>query len=193
MNFIDGNAPDIGAIVKKYFKPLVLKLQDLKVPTLAAVNGIAAGGGASIALACDIVIAAQNAQFLQAFSRIGLTPDTGSTWFLAHKVGSARAIGMTYLAEKIPAAQAKEWGLIWDVYSDDEFHEKAQHLALTLSEAPTKALVRTRELIAAAENHTLEQQLSMEATCITEMGRSEDYAEGVKAFQEKRAAQFVGR
>lgn len=192
MHYIDGKAPDIGEVVNNYFKPLVLKLQNLNVPTIAAVNGIAAGGGASLALACDVVVASESALFLQAFSRIGLTPDTGSTWFLAHKVGSARAIGMTYFADKISAKIALEWGLIWASFNDEEFEDKSYELAVQLSKAPTKALVRTRELIAASENHTLEQQLSMEATYIRELGMSDDYAEGLLAFQEKRVPVFSG-
>ncbi|GJM01473.1 MAG: 2-(1,2-epoxy-1,2-dihydrophenyl)acetyl-CoA isomerase [Methyloligella sp.] len=192
MSCKDDQAPDIGSIVNKYSNPLVMKLRNIQVPTLAAVNGIAAGAGVSIALACDIVVATKSAQFMQAFSKIGLTPDTGNTWFLAKNIGTARAIGMTYLSGKISALQAKEWGLIWDVFNDEEFSETTMELAKTLSQAPTKALVKSRELFTAAEIHTLKQQLSIELTYISEMGKSADYIEGIKAFKEKRVAKFVG-
>jgi len=118
MQTVDGKQPDIGNLVERLFKPLVMKLQNLNMPTIAAVNGLAAGGGAALALACDLVVAAKSAYFLQAFSRIGLTPDTGSTWFLTHRVGTSRAMGLAILADKLPASKAAEWGLIWEVFSD---------------------------------------------------------------------------
>ncbi|MEM5428510.1 enoyl-CoA hydratase-related protein [Cupriavidus oxalaticus] len=193
MQVVDGKLPDIGALVERHFKPTVMRLQNLQVPTIAAVNGLAAGGGASLALACDLVVAAKSAYFLQAFSRIGLTPDTGSTWFLVHKVGMSRAIGLTYLADKLPAEKAADWGLIWQVFDDVEFGVQVDRLATQVAAMPTKALVRTRQLLHAARGHTLEQQLSMEATFIREMGWGEDYQEGVSAFTEKRPAKFTGR
>jgi 2-(1,2-epoxy-1,2-dihydrophenyl)acetyl-CoA isomerase len=192
MHIVDGKLPDIGDLVERLFKPLVMKLQNLRVPTIAAVNGLAAGGGASIALACDIVLAAKSAYFLQAFSKIGLTPDTGSTWFLSHRVGTARAIGLSMLADKLPATKAAEWGLIWDVLDDDGFAAGIDAAAERIATMPTKALVRTRQLIHAADSHTLDQQLSMEASYIRETGWSRDYQEGVKAFGEKRAPRFTG-
>lgn len=192
MQTVDGKLPDIGDLVERLFKPLVMKLQNLRVPTIAAVNGLAAGGGASIALACDIVLAAKSAYFLQAFSKIGLTPDTGSTWFLSHRVGTARAIGLAMLADKLPATKAAEWGLIWDVLEDNEFAAGIDAFAERIAAMPTKALVRTRNLIHAADSHTLEQQLSMEAASIREMGWSRDYLEGLQAFGEKRAPRFTG-
>jgi len=192
MQFIDGQAPDIGDLVEHLFKPLVLKLQNLPVPTIAAVNGLAAGGGASLALACDLVVATKSAYFLQAFSKIGLTPDTGSTWFLTHRVGTARAMGLAMLAKKLPAEKAATWGLIWDVLEEADFPAGINALANRLAAMPTKALVRTRQLMHAAHSHTLEQQLSMEATFIRELGRNRDYAEGVQAFSEKREPRFTG-
>jgi 2-(1,2-epoxy-1,2-dihydrophenyl)acetyl-CoA isomerase len=192
MQAVDGKQPDIGNLVERLFKPLVLKLQNLHMPTVAAVNGLAAGGGAALALACDLVVAAQSAYFLQAFSRIGLTPDTGSTWFLTNRLGSARAMGLTMLADKLPAAKAAEWGLIWDVVDDADFASSVEALVKRLADMPTKALVRTRQLVQAASGHSLEQQLSMEATYIREMGWSKDYAEGVLAFSEKRQPNFTG-
>ncbi|HXE39371.1 MAG TPA: 2-(1,2-epoxy-1,2-dihydrophenyl)acetyl-CoA isomerase PaaG [Azonexus sp.] len=192
MQMIDGRMPDIGNVVEANYKPLILRLQNLRVPTIAAVNGIAAGAGASVALACDLVIATQSASFLQAFSKIGLVPDTGGTWFLPQRVGMARAMGLALLADKLPAAKAAEWGLIWECVADGEFAARIDALAKQLSTAPTKALVRTRQALHAAPGHTLEQQLSFEGGMMRELGWSPDYAEGVKAFMEKRAPNFTG-
>ena len=187
-----GKMPDIGNTVERNYKPLVLRLQNLRVPTIAAVNGIAAGAGASVALACDLVIATKSASFLQAFSKIGLIPDTGGTWFLPQRVGMARAMGLALLAEKMPAEKAADWGLIWECVEDAEFAGRINTLAKHLSTAPTKALVRTRQAMHAAPGHTLEQQLSFEGGFMRELGWSPDYAEGVKAFMEKRAPNFTG-
>ncbi|MER1966032.1 2-(1,2-epoxy-1,2-dihydrophenyl)acetyl-CoA isomerase PaaG [Castellaniella sp. GW247-6E4] len=187
-----GRKPDIGQTVERFYKPLVLALQNLRVPTLAAVNGIAAGAGASIALACDLVVATESASFLQAFSKIGLIPDTGGTWFLPQRVGMARAMGLALLADKLPAQRAAEWGLIWACVADADFGAEVDRLARQLAQSPTKALVRTRQAMYAAPTHTLEQQLSMEAGFMRELGWSADYAEGVAAFTEKRLARFTG-
>ncbi|MBK7315891.1 2-(1,2-epoxy-1,2-dihydrophenyl)acetyl-CoA isomerase PaaG [Candidatus Aalborgicola defluviihabitans] len=187
------SAPDIGNVVEKYYRPLILSLQNLRVPTIAAVNGIAAGAGASVALACDLVIAARSASFLQAFSKIGLVPDTGGTWFLPQRVGMARAIGLAMLADKLPAEKAAEWGLIWQVVDDADLAATVDKLAAQLATMPTKALVRTRQAMHAAPTHTLEQQLSMEGGFMRELGWSPDYAEGVSAFMEKRAPKFTGQ
>lgn len=192
MQVVNGKLPDIGTHVERYFKPLVMKLQSLPVPSVAAVNGLAAGGGASLALACDVVVAAKSAYFLQAFSKIGLTPDTGSTWFLTHRVGIARAMGLALFADKLPAQKAAEWGLIWDVFEDAAFAAGVDALLDRMASMPTKAMVRTRQLMLAAAAHSLEQQLSMEATFIRELGWSHDYQEGVHAFSEKRQPTFSG-
>ena len=189
----DGRMPDIGNVVEKNYKPLVLRLQNLRVPTVAAVNGIAAGAGASVALACDLVVAARSASFLQAFSKIGLGPDTGGTWFLPQRVGMARAMGLALLADKLPADKAADWGLIWAAYDDAEFAARVDALATQLATMPTKALVRTRQAMHAAPGHTLEQQLSFEGGFMRELGWSPDYAEGVAAFMEKRAPRFTGQ
>ena len=186
-------APDIGDVVERNYKPLILRLQNLRVPTLAAVGGIAAGAGASLALACDLVVASESAYFLQAFSKIGLMPDTGGTWLLPQRVGMARAMGLALLADKLPAAKAADWGLIWECVADAEFAGRIDTLARQLAAAPTKALVRTRQAMQAAPTHTLEQQLSMEGGFMRELGWSEDCAEGVAAFLEKRPARFTGR
>ena len=192
MQMDSGQLPDIGNTVENFYKPLILRLQNLRVPTVAAVNGIAAGAGASIALACDLVVASKSASFLQAFAKIGLMPDTGGTWFLPQRVGMARAMGLAMLADKLPAEKAAEWGLIWAAVDDADFAAHVQALATQLSQAPTKALVRLRAAMHAAPNHTLEQQLSMEASYMRELGWSPDYAEGVKAFFAKRPPQFTG-
>jgi len=192
MQMIAGKMPDIGNVVEKNYKQLVLRLQSLRVPTIAAVNGIAAGAGASVALACDLVIATKSASFLQAFSKIGLIPDTGGTWFLPQRVGMARAMGLALLADKLPAEKAAEWGLIWECTEDADFANRIDALAKQLSTAPTKALVRTRQAMHAAPGHTLEQQLSFEGGFMRELGWSPDYAEGVAAFMEKRAPKFTG-
>jgi len=192
MQMVDGKMPDIGNVVEANYKPLVLRLQNLRVPTIAAVNGIAAGAGASVALACDLVVASKSASFLQAFSKIGLIPDTGGTWFLPQRVGMARAMGLALLADKLSAEKAADWGLIWQCVEDAEFTAAVDALAKQLSTAPTKALVRTRQAMHAAPGHTLEQQLSMEGGFMRELGWSPDYAEGVAAFMAKRAPNFTG-
>ncbi len=192
MAAVDGRMPDIGNVVEASYKPLVMRLQNLRVPTIAAVNGIAAGAGASVALACDLVIATKSASFLQAFSKIGLIPDTGGTWFLPQRVGMARAMGLALLADKLPAEKAADWGLIWQCVEDADFAAEVDALAQQLATAPTKALVRTRQAMHAAPGHTLEQQLSFEGGFMRELGWSPDYAEGVAAFMEKRAPKFTG-
>ncbi|EPZ16794.1 enoyl-CoA hydratase [Thauera terpenica 58Eu] len=189
----DGRLADIGNVVENNYKPLILRLQNLRVPTIAAVNGIAAGAGASVALACDLVVATKSASFLQAFSKVGLIPDTGGTWFLPQRVGMARAIGLAMLADKLPAEKAADWGLIWAAYEDAEFSAKVDAMAAQLAAMPTKALVRTRQAMHAAASHTLEQQLSFEGGFMRELGWSPDYAEGVAAFMEKRAPKFTGQ
>lgn len=189
----DGSRADLGEMVEQFYKPLILQLQNLRVPTVAAVNGIAAGAGASIALACDLVIASESASFLQAFSKIGLIPDTGGTWLLPQRVGMARAMGLALLAEKLPAVKAAEWGLIWECVSNDDFEKRVDDLAAQLAQAPTRALVATRVAMQASLSHTLEQQLAMEARLMRELGWRDDFSEGVAAFMEKRMPKFTGR
>ncbi|MDD5478166.1 2-(1,2-epoxy-1,2-dihydrophenyl)acetyl-CoA isomerase PaaG [Rhodoferax sp.] len=184
--------PDIGAVVEQHYKPLILALQNLRVPTVAAVNGVAAGAGCSLALACDLVIAAKSASFLQAFSKIGLIPDTGGTWFLPQRVGMARALGLAMLADKLPAEKAEAWGLIWQAVDDAELTSTVNQLAAQLAQMPTRALVATRLAMHAAPNHTLEQQLGFEAGFMRELGWRDDFKEGVAAFQQKRAPKFTG-
>ena len=192
MAVVGAAMPDVGNVVEQNYKPLILRLQNLRVPTVAMVNGVAAGAGASLALACDLVIAGKSASFLQAFSKIGLIPDTGGTWFLPQRVGMARAMGLAMLADKLPAEKAAEWGLIWQVVEDAELVATVDKLGAQLAGMPTKALVRTRQAMHAAPTHTLEQQLSMEGGFMRELGWSPDFAEGVAAFMEKRAPRFTG-
>jgi 2-(1,2-epoxy-1,2-dihydrophenyl)acetyl-CoA isomerase len=188
-----GTRADLGESIERNYKPLVLTLRRLPLPTLAAVNGVAAGAGASLALACDLVVAASSASFIQAFSKLGLLPDSGATWFLPRLVGRARALGLAMLGERLTAADAAEWGLIWRCVDDAGFTGSVDSLARTLAAAPTRGLVRTREAMDAAATATLAGQLDLERDLQRELGYTEDYAEGVAAFAEKRVPRFSGR
>ena len=182
---------DPGPIIDLAFNPTVRRLQALRMPTIAAVNGVAAGAGASFALTCDIAIAAPGASFIQAFSKIGLVPDAGGTWFLVQRLGLARATALAMTGDKLPAAQAKDWGLIWDVA--DDCLAAAITLAQRLAAMPTQALVATRHILRDGSNRTLEQQLLVERETQSAMGKTHDYIEGVTAFLEKRPAKFTGQ
>lgn len=181
---------DPGPLVDGFFNPTARRLQALRVPTIAAVNGVAAGAGASLALCCDIAIAAPGASFVQAFSKIGLIPDTGGSWLLVERLGLARAMALAMTGDKLPAAQARDWGLIWDL-ADDSL-AAALTLAERLAAMPTRALVATRELLQGAATRSLDQQLDAERDLQSALGRTHDYIEGVTAFLEKRAPQFKG-
>jgi 2-(1,2-epoxy-1,2-dihydrophenyl)acetyl-CoA isomerase len=184
---------DLGASIERNYRPLVLALRRLPLPVICAVNGVAAGAGANIALACDIVIAAKSASFIQAFSKIGLIPDSGGTYFLPRLVGRARAIGLSMLGERLIAEQAAEWGLIWQCVEDNELHETVEKLLRTLASAPTAGLAATKRALYASADNTLETQLDLERDLQRELGRSADYQEGVAAFTAKRAPRFAGR
>ena len=186
-------APDLADSIEKYYKPLVLALRALPMPVIAAVNGVAAGAGANIALACDLVIAARSASFVQAFSKLGLVPDSGGTWFLPRLVGTARALGLTLLGDKLSAEQAASWGLIWRCVEDAELAEVVGALARQFAAAPTRGLARTKQAIYEGWGRSLAQQLDVERDYQGELGRTADYAEGVAAFGAKRAPNFTGR
>ena len=189
----DGARADLGESIERHYKPLVLALASLPVPTVAAVNGVAAGAGASLALACDLVIAAKSASFVQSFSRLGLVPDSGATWFLPRLVGMARALGLAMLGERLPAEEAARWGLIWRCVDDAEFPAAVGRVAGDLAAAPTRGLVRTREAMLGSASRPLAAQLDVERDLQRELGYTDDYAEGVAAFAAKRAPRFAGR
>ncbi len=184
--------PDLGESIERCYGPLVLALRRLPIPVLCAVNGAAAGAGANIALACDIVIAARSASFLEAFCKLGLLPDTGGTYFLPRLLGQARATGLAMLGDKLSAEQAAAWGLIWKCVDDDQLVAETEALARHFASAPTLGLARTKQALQASGLNTLEQQLDLERDGMRELGRSADYREGVAAFMDKRAPRFVG-
>lgn len=196
-DFADGpnrvERADPGPIIEQAFNPTVRRLVGLRVPTIAAVNGVAAGAGASLAMTCDLAVAASSASFIQAFSKIGLIPDAGGTWFLIKKLGLARAMGCAMLGDKLSAKDAKEWGMIWDVAPEgQDCVEPALALAQRLATLPTKALVETRRVLRAAASNDLDAQLDLERDTQSALGKTHDYFEGVTAFLQKRAPQFKG-
>src|SRR6202789_2871401 len=184
---------DLGESLENRYNPLVLSLHNLAMPVIAAVNGVAAGAGANIALACDIVIAARSATFVQAFARLGLIPDSGGTWFLPRLVGNARALGLTLLGHKLPAEQAAAWGMIWQCVEDAELASTVDALAHQLAEAPTRGLASTKAAIRDSWQRSLTEQLDVERDAQRELGRSADYVEGVAAFIGKRTPRCTGR
>jgi 2-(1,2-epoxy-1,2-dihydrophenyl)acetyl-CoA isomerase len=188
-----GGEFDAGAAIDRYYNPLVRRLRALRKPVIAAVNGPAAGAGANLAFACDIVLAARSASFLQAFCRIGLVPDTGGTWFLPRLAGSARALGMMLLGEPLPAATAAEWGLIWKVVDDDKLMSEARALATKLAQGPTVGLGLIKEALNRSLASTLDAQLDSERDLQRIAATSADFREGVAAFLEKRPARFTGQ
>jgi len=186
-------AIDLGAILERHYNPLIRSLRALPLPVVCAVNGIAAGAGANLALACDIVLAARSASFVQAFCKIGLVPDSGGTWLLPRLVGQARAAGLAMLGDKLTAEQAAEWGLIWKVVDDELLEQEATALAKHLATQPTQALAYIKQALAASWSNTLDEQLALERELQRAAGRTDDYREGVAAFMEKRPPVFAGK
>ncbi|MCU4503638.1 2-(1,2-epoxy-1,2-dihydrophenyl)acetyl-CoA isomerase PaaG [Acinetobacter sp. WU_MDCI_Abxe161] len=189
----NAEAPDLGYSIETYYNPLIKTIVNMPKPVICAVNGVAAGAGANIALACDLVIAAKSANFVQAFCRLGLVPDSAGTWFLPRAVGHARAMGLTLLGDKLPAETAKEWGMIWDVVEDAELKTKVTELAERLAKQPTFGLSLIKKAIHQSSNNTFDEQMLLERDFQRIAGRSEDYREGVQAFMNKREPNFKGR
>jgi 2-(1,2-epoxy-1,2-dihydrophenyl)acetyl-CoA isomerase len=183
---------DLGASIERNYRPLILTLRRLPMPVVCAVNGVAAGAGANIALACDIVVAAKSASFVQAFCKIGLVPDSGGTYFLPRLVGTARAMGLALTGEKLSASDAAQWGLIWKCVEDAELGPTVDALLQQFAKAPTTGLAATKQAIYASASQMLERQLDLERDLQRALGYGNDYREGVAAFIEKRAPRFTG-
>ena len=190
---VDPNGPELRAIVRDHYNPIIQAIRDLPKPVIAAVNGVAAGAGANIALACDIVVASEHASFIQAFSKIGLIPDSGGTWTLARLVGFQRASALMMTGDKVSAAEAQSIGMIYKVFAADTFGEQVTALAKQMAQMPTKGLALTKAALNASWTNDIRDQLSLEETLQTEAGQTHDFNEGVKAFLEKRAPKFKGQ
>ena len=188
-----GGTVDVGNAIERYYKPLALRIRSMPVPVIAAVNGVAAGAGANIALGCDLVLATRSASFIQAFSKIGLVPDAGGTWLLPRLVGRARAIGLAMLGEKLSAEDAERIGLVWKCIDDAAFADEVRATATRLAAMPTRALAATREAIDASQHLDFGASLSHEAKVQRGLGGAHDFAEGVEAFMAKRAPTFGDR
>lgn len=188
-----GDRPDLGQSVEKFYNPLIKRITTMPKPVICAVNGVAAGAGANIALACDLVFAARSAKFVESFAMLGLIPDSGGTWHLPRLVGMARAKGMAMLMPKISAEQAKEWGLIWEVVDDEALMTTVSDLAKHLATQPTKGFAFTKQAFSASMTNSLEDQLELEKELMRTAGYTEDYAEGVAAFLQKRKPEYKGR
>jgi len=188
-----GEAVDLGHSVETYYNPLIRRITSLPFPVIARVNGVAAGAGANIALACDIVVAARSAKFIQSFASIGLIPDSGGTWALPRLVGQARALGLALTAEPLPADKAADWGLIWKAVEDEALDAEVDALAETFAAAPTRGLARIKAMIRESWSHSLDEELDRQRDAMRELGYSDDYREGVAAFMAKRKPSFTGR
>lgn len=188
----DPNGPELTTIVRDHYNPIIQRIRTIEKPVIAAVNGVAAGAGANIALACDLTLAKESASFIQAFSKIGLIPDSGGTFFLPRIVGFQKALGLMMTADKVSAKQADELGMIYKAVPDDQFEAEVEKLASTLALMPTRGLGLTKKAVNASFTNTLEEQLALEESLQTQAGATHDFGEGTKAFLEKRAPVFKG-
>ncbi len=186
------DAPDLGRSIERFYNPLIRAIRSLDMPVVCAVNGVAAGAGANIALACDIVLAGHSASFVQAFCRLGLLPDSGGTYFLPRLVGSARSMGLAMLGDKVSAQQAEDWGMIWKTVPDQNLMVEARGLADHLATQPTQGLALVKRALHASTGHDLDTQLDLERDLQREAGRTDDYREGVSAFLAKRVPTYSG-
>ncbi len=189
---IDPNGPELTKIVSEHYNPIITRLRKIEKPIIGAVNGVAAGAGANIALACDICVATESSSFIQAFSKIGLIPDSGGTYFLPRIIGLQKASALTMLGDKVSAKDAEQMGMIYKSFSDDTFKVESFKIAETLSKMPTKGIGLTKRALNESFNNTLEQQLKLEDELQTAAGKTHDYNEGVNAFLEKRKPEFKG-
>ena len=189
----DGEAPDLGMSVEKFYNPLIRRITNLKMPVICALNGVAAGAGASLVMACDIVIAARSASFILSFAKVGLVPDSGSSWHFTRALGLPRAKALAMLGNKLKAEQAEQWGLIYQVVDDENLPAEVTKLTSYLATQPTEALANIKELVHTSFDFSLNEQLERERKAMQHLGKSHDYKEGVAAFMEKREPKFKGK